>query len=788
MQPLTILAGDVLTRLRELPSGSVHCVVTSPPYLSLRDYKLPSSDWSAYRYRPMPGLHRIQIPAWTGCLGLEPSIELYIGHLVQVFEEVRRVLRPDGTAWVNIGDCYSQNGGPGWQGKTVARANLRFTASRHNLALRRAALRPTGGLKPKDMACLPWRLGLALQAAGWWVRSDVIWCLSGGARVYAQSQKGEMPMTVRDLSRLKPGTVKLWNGEKWTNLLGVSLSSRKGDEIELRLRSGQKISCTPRHKWPTDRGLVEAQDIVIGDVLKTCVLPEPEIPLKPQCIPDSVGWFIGIYLAEGSTDGSGTIQISSHVDEVDRFNELERIAQLYGARSRVHLLDGKSAVVCIDSKPLSAILSGYITGRVAKDKHLASVCWQRSNRFLSELLRGYLEGDGHYDRSNDRWRLGFTRNHQLASDLRTLCARLDCSLTLSLSTATCGDKTFDTFRGELRFTPTTHHNSKNRSEVVAIGRANARDFYDIGVEDEPHLFALASGVLTHNSKPNPMPESVRDRPTKAHEYILFLAKSQDYFYDQEAISEPVSDNTHLRLSQNVAAQISSARANAGGKTNGNMKTVVKGSSKKPTGCERQASKIQPDASEGVKYNETFASSVCLLTARRNKRTVWTVATAPYKEAHFATFPPKLIEPCILASTSAAGCCAICGAPLQRITEQGQVNREWQKACGGDVNGEYHGQNTKDYAEAKAQPASTVKARILAGMTETLTIGWEKTCKCKGEDVRPCVVLDPFGGSGTTAQVALEHGRHVILIELSASYIELINKRLANLTPGLPLAL
>jgi DNA modification methylase len=360
-------------------------------------------------------------------------------------------------------------------------------------------------------------------------------------------------------------------------------------------------------------------------------------------------------------------------------------------------------------------------------------------------------------------------------------------------------------------------------------------------------------------KPNPMPESVTDRPTKAHEYIFLLTKAARYFYDQEAITEPISYNTHLRLSQDVANQIGSTRANAGGKTNGNMKAVVK----KPTGWKNsdlyedqdprypkqkahgansrmnidrdpqhadrpvhkqdqvgkrqytgfneryfgkameldadgthhgqnarrlQKGSFSNNKADRVKYNESFNESVCLATARRNKRSVWTVATAPYKEAHFATFPPKLIEPCILAGTSASGCCPDCGAPWTRQTEQGQVNRDWQKACGGDDKGEYHGQNTKDYDAAKAQPASTVKARILAGMTETITTGWQPTCKCPTHVPVPCTVLDPFGGSGTTAQVSLEHGRHAILIELSEAYIELITKRLANVTPGLPLPL
>lgn len=122
---------------------------------------------------------------------------------------------------------------------------------------------------------------------------------------------------------------------------------------------------------------------------------------------------------------------------------------------------------------------------------------------------------------------------------------------------------------------------------------------------------LRSEIIWH--KPNPMPESVTDRPTKSHEHIFLLSKNSSYFYDHEAVKEQVALSTVERLAQDIELQEGSARANAGLKNNGNMKAV--GSS------------------------ET-----------RNKRDVWTVATSPFKGAHFATYPKKLIEPCVLAGS------------------------------------------------------------------------------------------------------------------------------------------
>ena len=141
------------------------------------------------------------------------------------------------------------------------------------------------------------------------------------------------------------------------------------------------------------------------------------------------------------------------------------------------------------------------------------------------------------------------------------------------------------------------------------------------------------------SKPNPMPESTRDRCTKAHEYIFLMSKSERYYFDQEAILEPVSPNTHARLSQNVQDQVGSARANGGTKTNGNMKAV---------------GRKLADGTDATKNNTSFNEAMAIMPTTRNKRSVWTVPTESYSGAHFATFPRALIEPCILAGAPAGG--------------------------------------------------------------------------------------------------------------------------------------
>jgi DNA modification methylase len=142
------------------------------------------------------------------------------------------------------------------------------------------------------------------------------------------------------------------------------------------------------------------------------------------------------------------------------------------------------------------------------------------------------------------------------------------------------------------------------------------------------------------SKPNPMPESVRDRCTKAHEYLFLLSKGPRYYYDQDAILEPISNSTLARWSQNLEAQTGSDRVP--GKTNGTMKAV----GRKSPGSAPERNDF--DASHKGETTCGFS------TEGRNKRSVWEVATQPFSEAHFATYPPALIEPCILAGCPKGG--------------------------------------------------------------------------------------------------------------------------------------
>jgi len=274
------------------------------------------------------------------------------------------------------------------------------------------------------------------------------------------------------------------------------------------------------------------------------------------------------------------------------------------------------------------------------------------------------------------------------------------------------------------------------------------------------------------SKPNPMPESVTDRPTKSHEYVFLLTKSARYFYDHEAIKERAEGATvHDLTGQGYSAPGQSRQT-------GNRKSEVVGANGR---------NVQATNDESVRRDQiggTFNNNprLRLTDGTRNRRSVWTITTQPYPEAHFATFPEELPETCIKAGTSEHGACSSCGAPYERVVEKGAelIDQKIRGGCNAD--GQYHGAATKAYEGTGAQNPSDVKRRILEGMVEKRTVGWVATCACEGAAVVPCVVLDPFNGAGTTGLVADRLGRDYIGIELNPVYLELARKRIGGVTP------
>ena len=232
------------------------------------------------------------------------------------------------------------------------------------------------------------------------------------------------------------------------------------------------------------------------------------------------------------------------------------------------------------------------------------------------------------------------------------------------------------------------------------------------------------------AKRNPMPEPVRDRPTRSHEYVFLLTKSPRYFYDAESVREPIRESSLRRLRHHLPNPSDNPRYR----------------SKHPHGDFRR-----------------FPMLANTDPAGRNLRSVWQIATQPYPGAHFATFPEALAEVCIRAGTSAKGVCANCGTPWHHKVE----------GRGGGIGHDWH--PNKSLAMGRGQGIAA--PGIHDGTYRRVDLGFRQACSCPTREVRPCVVLDPFMGSGTVLGIARRLGRRSIGIDLNPRYAVLAKERI-----------
>jgi DNA modification methylase len=314
----------------------------------------------------------------------------------------------------------------------------------------------------------------------------------------------------------------------------------------------------------------------------------------------------------------------------------------------------------------------------------------------------------------------------------------------------------DSYAGGGGFSPDSPVNVKRREQIAAgettdgvfgLGasqhvrniKGRVKPTPDIKAKDmigQPWLLAFAlraDGWYLRSeiiwARPNPMPESVTDRPTKSHSTVFLLSKQPRYFFDADAIREP-----HQHDGRHVTT--------VGGREN----------------------------SEQHRNGERWPGSGA------NARSVWTVPTQPTPFAHFATWPEALVRRMILAGTSERGCCPVCGAPWTRDVERVVENRvnggkgeNADRADGGKACNADRTYNTLGWSPSCKCAEVVVLPDVPLGVVN------------KPLDPVPCTVLDPFAGSATTCLVARNHGRHSIGIELNEDYLQIAAKRLQQLS-------
>lgn len=512
MTTCQIINGDALTELRKLPVESVQCVVTSPPYWGLRDYGV------------------------KGQIGLEPTPDAYVTKLVEVFREVRRVLRPDGTLWLNIADSMS------------------------------------GGKGANAVDCL----NRILKGAPIAFLNSVAVAVSSHSVDVAADYQGSPQSVFLSLLTSEWDTVKDWH-ENFGEVLHLLAS-------------------------PSDAG-------------------------------------IGTLVLRQSVNGSDVQVIAHHADHVG-------------------VID---AELDSQSKPELGVLRPVGAGTGEDDKAALSVnqsdepcahnviVWHSAwdTFMLNALGKGFPD----VDMVNEpiAFRDGF---HTLACTLRDFRITQASVEKVTLRSVGGGFEFRVSDVGHLWFSLSdgsiVPYSRLYREAIQMSNRERPKQ--ELAIPERVKIALQEDGWICRStviwSKPNCMPESVKDRCTRSHEYIFLLSKSANYFYDADAIKEPAiyADDNRKARAQEGHKSMPTRERNGIRPVFKDARTFAGKHSDKQRGHSRRH--------DGFNDRWDAMSKEEQCSGMRNKRDVWTICPAQYSEAHFATFPPEIPRLCILAGSRA----------------------------------------------------------------------------------------------------------------------------------------
>ncbi len=735
--------GDALACAKALPEKSVHCIVTSPPYWGLRSYL------------PADALEKALE------LGAERTPEEYVEKLVAVFRALRRVLRDDGTLWLNLGDSYAA-GPPGNLKPRSERGNgaglMRLPDEKHYVARKTADKTKVSGLKSKDLVGIPWMVAFALRADGWYLRSDIIWnkpnpmpeCLDPSIKVFVRSPYSSLlvkHVTLDDVLEGGEPYPQILTPTGWRQIKEV-WETAKPEAISFEAAKVSKILCSPEHLWPVshdrrravthDIPAAELRDEGYKDYLLHHTIEEwlegSDDTLFGSALDYDLGWLVGLYAAEGGFgEARGhRCKLTLHKDETDLAERVEAItASKFG--STVSRRQIANYLTLRFSDPDWHRLAAHIVLGKSTNKELNLTAILNAPRlFRQGVWDGYIAGDGSVRKGGGV--IAASASQRLRDDVAVLASSI--GIVTSKGTYRQKDeRTGKTYTSHQVWTPyATKRKRKGATTARQLTIRNKRTVAGphrmIDLEVEGGLFLINDGIVTHNS--------VTDRPTKSHEYLFLLTKKPTYYFDQDAVREP--NETTWKYVPNKSRK------------------------------QHHEAPQRPIRDGLPRMGDNPAG--------RNRRSVWTISTRPYPGSHYAVMPPDLVYPCIKAGSSEYGVCSSCLAPWERMVERTKYEPSEVEA----------GVRNVDQSRGDKTRKLNGKSKEWQESAQSRTVGWRPSCSChsseelarlNGTATIPATVLDPFAGSGTTLYAARKLGRKSVGFDLDARNVKLVEGRLGT---------
>jgi hypothetical protein len=591
-----IHVGHCLDILKRMPADLVDTVVTSPPYWnSVRDYGDDTgANWGD----------------WEGQLGHEPDPLQFIEHILQVTRELKRVLKPTGSFFLNFGDGYYHGPERGW-------------------------------LRPKQLLGIPWRVAIAMQDEGWILRNDLVWhkCLSGSTPLLIYINGEPRVTTLKDALKIH-GELHLPTPDGGKARITSIMRSRQ-PSAHITFRDGFEITCSRDHRFKMeDASHVEAGNLVKGLVVQKATHMLPLI--KDSIFKYEWGWLIGLYLAEGSIPEADQNQVdwSLNSDELRWKDRIDALLHPFGIESTSYIY-GSRLNLRAHSPLLAGIIRSFVSGDSAKTKRLTGEAWLHGPDFIRGIMDGFVDGDAHYEKINRRWRGSMTRNRGIVADLRAASFILGYRFRASESRRRCQSGVFPCVNFSLKKDLSSHHvNSKQDTEVKSVTLGKERDLYDVSIDSDDHLFCLLNGAVTHNS--NAMPSSSVDKWKPSHEHVFFFTKEPNYYFDIRNILTPLSEGSLKRIDQRNALR----------QMGGEKQNLLRGES-----SDKQSLSI--DVRKGLSMRSPEEG--------RHPEDVLSLPSHGFPGSHFSTFPEELVQPFVKAACPRM-VCRTCGKPRMRMWE------------------------------------------------------------------------------------------------------------------------